>query len=100
MNINFEQWFGDVDISREKRKARELRGSAWWRRKLASGICYYCGRKFTPAGLTMDHKIPLIRGGTSEKINIVVCCKECNNKKKYLLPVEWEEYMQRIKSTQ
>ncbi len=100
MNVDFEQWFGENDIAKEKRKARELRRSAWWRRKLSAGTCYYCGRKFSPAELTMDHKIPLIRGGKSEKINIVACCKECNNKKKYLLPVEWEEYMQRIKSAE
>ena len=23
----------------------------------------------------------------------LVVCKECNNKKKYLLPMEWEEYI-------
>ncbi len=45
----------------------------------------------------MDHVIPLSRGGNSDKINIVACCKECNTKKKALLPVEWEEYLQTIK---
>ena len=84
-------------MAREMRLARELRHSAWWRRKTATGVCYYCGRKFSPAELTMDHKIPLGRGGTSDKINIVAACKECNNKKKYLLPTEWEEYMQSLK---
>lgn len=82
-----------VHIAKEKQKARELRRSPWWKKKTSSGICYYCGRKFLPAELTMDHKIPLSKGGFSEKINIVPCCKECNNKKKYLLPVEWDEYM-------
>ncbi len=51
-----------------------------------------------PRELTMDHKIPLGRGGTSEKINIVAACKECNNKKKNLLPTEWDEYMKTLKS--
>ncbi|OHD64864.1 MAG: HNH endonuclease [Spirochaetes bacterium RBG_13_51_14] len=87
----------DDRIAREKRKARELRHSTWWRRKIAAGICYYCGRKFQPGELTMDHKIPLGRGGSSDKINIVPACKECNNKKKYQLPTEWDEYMQNLK---
>ncbi|MCL2025338.1 MAG: HNH endonuclease [Leptospirales bacterium] len=80
-------------IAKEKHKARELRHSPWWKKKISSGICYYCNQKFIPAELTMDHKIPLSRGGYSEKENIVPCCKECNNKKKYLMPVEWDEYM-------
>jgi 5-methylcytosine-specific restriction endonuclease McrA len=45
------------------------------------------------SNLTMDHVVPLIRGGRSIKNNLVPACKECNNKKKYLLPMEWEEYL-------
>jgi hypothetical protein len=26
---------------------------------------------------------------------LVPACKECNNRKKYLLPLEWEEFLQR-----
>lgn len=89
----------EIHIKREKQKARELRHSSWWKNKIASGICYYCGRKFKPSELTMDHVMPLSRGGHSEKINIVACCKECNTKKKSLLPVEWEEYIQNIKKS-
>jgi len=44
----------------------------------------------------MDHIIPLIRGGKSTKNNIVAACKSCNSKKKYLLPIEWDEYLQRL----
>ena len=83
-------------ISREKQKARELRRSAWWKRKLEKEICHYCGGRFPRQELTMDHLVPLIRGGRSTRANCVCACKECNNKKKYLLPVEWEEYLQRL----
>ncbi len=34
------------DIKRERRKARELRASQWWKRRCAKGICYYCERLF------------------------------------------------------
>jgi 5-methylcytosine-specific restriction endonuclease McrA len=92
---------GDIDtlINREKSRARELRGSSWWKAKISAGKCYYCGGRFKPSDLTMDHKIPLSRGGTSEKNNIVPACKECNNRKKYMLPSEWEEYLDKIKNT-
>lgn len=88
----------EEEIRREKAKARELRKSPWWKRKLQQGRCYYCGRRFRPSELTMDHLIPLIRGGRSVKSNLVPACKECNNKKKYLLPFEWEEYLERLKA--
>ncbi len=96
---NFDGEFSLMDehVSREKQKAREMRKTPWWKRKISEGLCHYCGEKFSPEELTMDHKIPLSRGGMSEKINIVAACKECNNKKKYLLPTEWEEYMNQIK---
>jgi len=80
-------------IKKEKARARDLRGTSWWKNKIAAGICYYCGRKFPAKELTMDHLIPLARGGTSSKGNIVAACKECNTRKKTLLPMEWEEYM-------
>jgi 5-methylcytosine-specific restriction endonuclease McrA len=74
-------------IKREKAKARELRNSQWWKRKRASGRCYYCGGKFKADELTMDHLVPVIRGGKSTAGNVVPACKECNSKKKYLLPM-------------
>ena len=75
-------------IARERKKARELRNSQWWKNQLAKGICHYCSKSFKPAGLTMDHIVPVVRGGKSTKGNVVCSCKECNNKKKYLTPAE------------
>lgn len=86
-------------IAKEKRKARELRHSPWWKRKRATGRCYYCNKQYSPPDLTMDHIIPLSRGGASEKINLVASCKDCNNKKKNLLPIEWEEYLETLKNS-
>jgi 5-methylcytosine-specific restriction protein A len=87
----------EEDIRRERAKARELRNSAWWKRKRSVGVCYFCGRTFPPTELTMDHIVPLIRGGRSTKNNLVPACKECNNKKKHMLPIEWEEYLARLR---
>ena len=86
----------EAELRREKEKARKLRKSRWWQQKLSAGLCYYCSKLFKPKDLTMDHIVPLARGGRSTKDNLVACCKECNNKKKTLLPIEWEEYMENL----
>jgi len=84
-------------IKREKAKARLLKKTRWWRKKVERGICYYCGKKVSPEELTMDHKIPLSRWGYSTRENIVPACRDCNSKKKYLSPWEWEEYLKKLK---
>jgi 5-methylcytosine-specific restriction protein A len=66
---------------REKAKARELRLSQWWKQELGKGVCYHCGNRFKPTELTMDHLIPIARGGKSTKNNCVPSCKDCNTKK-------------------
>lgn len=88
----------EQEVKREKEKARELRRSQWWKNRLARGLCHYCGKTFAPDELTMDHLVPIVRGGKSTRGNVVPACKECNNRKKYLLPVEWEEYLETLKA--
>jgi len=78
----------EKEIRRERQKARELRASQWWKRKRATGICHHCGQKFLPKELTMDHLIPIIRGGKSTRGNLVPACKKCNADRKYRLPFE------------
>ncbi|MBK9321921.1 MAG: HNH endonuclease [Bdellovibrionaceae bacterium] len=73
---------------REKAKAKELRISQWWKQQLGTGLCYHCGQKFKPSELTMDHVIPIARGGKSNKKNCVPSCKDCNSKKGYKMSVE------------
>ncbi len=95
--VMFERDFEeDEHIKREKEKARQLRRTHWWGNKIQEGVCHYCKKKVGRAQLTMDHVVPLSRGGRSKKGNIVAACKACNNKKKYLLPVEWEEYLKSL----
>ena len=86
----------DAEIRRERAKARDLRKSRWWQQKTAPGKCHFCGKKVAFKALTMDHLLPLARGGLSTKDNLVPCCKSCNNKKKSMLPLEWEEYMEKL----
>jgi len=83
----------EEEIKREREKARDLRKTRWWKQRLSRGTCYYCGRRCAPNELTMDHIIPIIRGGKSTKNNLAAACKDCNNKKKHMLPMEWDEYL-------
>ncbi len=83
-------------MRRERGKARELRKSQWWKNKRSSGICHYCGERFPVRELTMDHVVPLIRGGKSTKSNLVPSCRECNVRKRDLLPSEWGTYLEAL----
>lgn len=76
-------------IKKEKSRARELRRSTWWKKKLEHGLCYYCEQYFLKSELTMEHKVPLSRGGRSIRSNLVVSCNVCNSQKKYRTSAEW-----------
>ena len=96
MTASFIIEVSEEESRRERAKARELRQTRWWKQKLARGLCHYCGRHFPPDQLTMDHIVPIIRGGKTTKNNVAAVCKECNNNKKYLFPIEWDEYLQKF----
>jgi len=98
--MDMEYYFSQDEavLKKERRKARELRNSQWWKRKRSQGICYYCNKSFPPKMLTMDHIVPIARGGKSVKSNVIPCCKACNSKKKQMLPLEWTAYMETLSS--
>ncbi len=48
--------------------------------------CQYCGRK--DGGLTIDHIIPKVRGGSEDWNNLVCSCIRCNNIKGDRTPEE------------
>ncbi len=78
----------EAHIKRERAKARELRKTPYFRNLLQQGICHYCGKRFSPEELTLDHIIPVARGGRSTKGNLVVSCRNCNRTKSCLTPAE------------
>lgn len=43
--------------------------------------CQYCAKKLSEKKLTVDHVVPLSKGGTHEWTNVVAACESCNNKK-------------------
>lgn len=48
--------------------------------------CAYCARR---EPLTMDHIVPLIRGGRHAIGNLVPVCQSCNSSKRDALLIEW-----------
>ena len=94
--MNFYIEVDERQIRQEREKARALRKQNWWKNRIAKGICHYCGESITPKELTLDHVVPLARGGRTTKGNCVPACKDCNNQKKNLLPLEWDEYLQHL----
>ncbi len=48
--------------------------------------CQYCGKKFPSSELSLDHVIPISRGGKSTWENVVCSCIPCNTRKANRLP--------------
>lgn len=53
------------------------------------GLCFYCRENLDGKG-TIDHYIPLSKGGTNWPDNIVLACWPCNNAKRAKLPSEFK----------
>ena len=48
----------------------------------SDNMCCHCGKKiYAGYGATIDHFIPLNKGGSNQMINLIPLCKECNDNK-------------------
>jgi 5-methylcytosine-specific restriction endonuclease McrA len=43
--------------------------------------CIYCDVELNNENATADHIIPISEGGNNCQVNLVVCCKDCNNQR-------------------
>lgn len=50
--------------------------------------CQYCMKHFSQFSLTVDHVLPVSRGGKTTWENLVAACKRCNNRKDNKTPEE------------
>ena len=53
-------------------------------------FCHWCSRMLTEINRTVDHVVPLIRGGSHSVENMVACCRRCNASKGVKLYWEWD----------
>ena len=75
------------------------------RRIRPRGNCYYCQKQVfkTSTGrpgeslkhneATIDHKLPLVRGGLNDLNNRVIACHQCNNTKGDMAEDEFRFYL-------
>lgn len=60
-------------------KARSVK-RGWWRR-FSIVRCRWCGLALERHQITIDHVIPLFRGGSNLPDNLVPACEPCNKKR-------------------
>jgi 5-methylcytosine-specific restriction endonuclease McrA len=51
--------------------------------------CPYCQAGLHPRDKTLDHLVPVSRGGAHSIENVAVCCRRCNMRKRTRTPLEW-----------
>ena len=95
VNKNRDRVRDTLRASRLRRRAQSAGtgiSGAEWREILDfwQHTCAYCG---AGGALEADHRIPLARGGTSEKANIVPACPACNRRKHTLTEDEFRIYL-------
>ena len=79
---NPERFIANAQVQKAKRRGApgDLKRSEWEAIKAAYGNrCAYCKGK--PRRLTVDHVVPLARGGRNDKLNVVPACASCNRRK-------------------
>ncbi len=60
--------------------------------------CIYCTTALTEENFVLDHLVPVAKGGTNRKHNIVTACDDCNRRRSDSDPVQFlrENYRQQL----
>lgn len=61
-----------------------------------NGRCAICGEPIGFKNLTLNHKVPLSKGGTNEFENLQLACRECNLMKKGLTEKEFQKKVRKV----
>ena len=79
--------------TRDKKYERETHFTIAMLRELAKTVigkpCKYCGELIDHNNISMDHIVPLSRGGNSTIDNLQLVCKRCNIQKDKMLDYEF-----------
>lgn len=70
-----------MTVAQKMRNKQSYKRSSKLIKDVCKHICYYCGKEITTENLSIDHAIPLSRGGTNALSNLRICCKQCNFEK-------------------
>ncbi len=84
-----------IRIKVRRRRAREHAASGYHdlddvlsQMRVQKSLCFYCSTDVSVT-YTVDHKIPLVRGGSDGPSNIVIACPGCNFRKADKTPEEF-----------
>ena len=78
----------------------------WWEnrtditkfKKESDRVCHYCGKQIAnKEDLTVDHVIPISKGGENSTDNFVIACKACNREKANLNVERYSEFLNIVK---
>ncbi len=69
------RWYGKNVKRRTNGYAKEMVSNG------EAKICIYCGTKLNKDNATAEHIIPLSNGGNNTQVNLITCCKFCNNER-------------------
>lgn len=88
-----------ASVARSRAVAKVVSRNKWrWRLwRDHRGACFYCKRrtllsdchKAEPLFATVDHVIPVSRGGANVYENLVLACRVCNEQKGSMTDEEW-----------
>jgi 5-methylcytosine-specific restriction endonuclease McrA len=57
-------------------------------------ICYYCNVSLEPEEVQIEHKLPVVRGGTNSRKNLELACSTCNLRKGTKTEPEFRRYLE------
>ena len=78
----------------------------WWENRMditkfkreSDRVCHYCGKQISnKEDLTVDHVIPISKGGENSADNFVIACKACNREKANLNVERYSEFLNIVK---
>jgi 5-methylcytosine-specific restriction endonuclease McrA len=64
----------------------QQKGICWWR---VAEACRKRKGKMDRSHMNVEHRIPLVHGGSNGLENLVLSCPECNHSKSDKLPEQW-----------
>lgn len=75
-------------VKTKRRKTGDYVRTLVWRK--CGEKCFYCLNPLPYKSVTIDHVIPLVKGGSNGQFNLVSSCAACNNAKGERMPKEHE----------
>lgn len=90
VKIAIQKYYHQVLFKENARKG--VVGAKHFLLSAQSNTCYYCGKYLLHIDATVDHKLPLSRGGLSDIDNMCISCSVCNMEKQNMTEVEYLQY--------